>query len=161
MSNGGAVHSLRSRFSCSSSSRKVLVYLANNGRQGSHQTSACPALTGRVVTKSPFTCIVPLLCSLQCLPVKFRRDFKIYLLTYKTILEKQRVYLLTMLAKSINQSINEISIVLISRRNQARRDSKISVQQQNQWSTCCTADDVEPSCPAGSTQVFWFGPNTY
>ena len=39
-----------------------------------------------VVTKSPpFTCSVPLLCSLHCLPVKFIVDFKICLLTYETL----------------------------------------------------------------------------
>ena len=53
----------------------------------------------RVVTKSPpFTHSVPLLCSLHWLPVKFRVDFKICLLTYKTLSEKQPVYLHPLLA---------------------------------------------------------------
>ena len=40
----------------------------------------------RVVTRSlPFSHSVPLLGSLQWLPVTFRDDFKIYLLTYKTL----------------------------------------------------------------------------
>ena len=42
----------------------------------------------RVVTKSPpFTRSVPLLCSLYWLPVKFRVNSKICLLTYKTLSE--------------------------------------------------------------------------
>ena len=53
----------------------------------------------RVVTKSPpFTCIVALLHSLHWLPTKFRIDFKICLLTYKILSEKQPVYLHSLLA---------------------------------------------------------------
>ena len=53
----------------------------------------------RVVTKlPPFTRSVPLLCSLHWLPVKFRVDFKICLLTYKTLSEKQPVYLHSLFA---------------------------------------------------------------
>ena len=53
----------------------------------------------RVVTKSPpFTRSVPLLRFLHWLPVKFRVDFKICLLTYKTLSEKQPVYLHSLLA---------------------------------------------------------------
>ena len=56
----------------------------------------------RIVTKSPpFTRSVPLLRSLHWLPVKFRILFKISLLTYKTIHEKQPVYLHSMLAASL------------------------------------------------------------
>ena len=52
-----------------------------------------------VVTKSPpFTRSAPLLCSLHFLPVKFRVLFKFSLLTYKTLHEKQPVYLHSMLA---------------------------------------------------------------
>ena len=52
-----------------------------------------------VVTKSsPFTSSVPLLRSLHWLPVKFRIDFKICLLTYETLSEKQLVYLHSLLA---------------------------------------------------------------
>ena len=53
----------------------------------------------RVVTKTPpFTRSVPLLRSLHWLPVKFRVDFKICLLTYKTLSEKQPAYLHSLLA---------------------------------------------------------------
>ena len=56
----------------------------------------------RLVTKSPpFTCSIPLLRSLHWLPVRFRILFKISLLTYKTLREKQPVYLHSMLAASI------------------------------------------------------------
>ena len=51
-----------------------------------------------VVTKSPkFTRSVSLLRSLQWLSVKFRADFKICLLTYKTLSAKQPVYLHSLL----------------------------------------------------------------
>ena len=40
-----------------------------------------------LVTTSPFTCSVPLLHSLHCLPVRFRKMFKINLLTYKTCMK--------------------------------------------------------------------------
>ena len=44
----------------------------------------------RLVTKSPpFTCSPALLCSLHWLPVRYRILFKINLLTYKTLREKQ------------------------------------------------------------------------
>ena len=53
----------------------------------------------RIVAKSlPFIHNVPLLRFLHWLPVKFRLVFKISLLTYKTIHEKQSVYLHSMLA---------------------------------------------------------------
>ena len=56
----------------------------------------------RLVTKSPpFTRSHPLLRSLHWLPVRFRILFKIHLLTYKTLHEKQPVYLHSMLATSI------------------------------------------------------------
>ena len=56
----------------------------------------------RIVTKSPpFTRSVPLLRSLHWLPVKFRILFKISLLTYKTIHERQPVYIHSMLAVSL------------------------------------------------------------
>ena len=56
----------------------------------------------RIVTKCPpFTRSAPLLCSFHCLPAKFRVLFKISLLTYKTIHEKQPVYLHSMLAVSL------------------------------------------------------------
>ena len=56
----------------------------------------------RLVTKSPpFTLSFPLLCSLHWLPVRFRILFKINLLIYKTLREKQPVYLHSMLAASI------------------------------------------------------------
>ena len=56
----------------------------------------------RLVTKSPpFTGSIPLLRSLHWLPVRFRILFKINLLTYKTLREKQPVYLHSMLAVSL------------------------------------------------------------
>ena len=56
----------------------------------------------RLVTKSPpFTHSIPLLRSLHWLPVRFRILFKINLLTYKTLREKQPVYPHSMLAASI------------------------------------------------------------
>ena len=55
-----------------------------------------------MVTKSsPFTCSIPLLPSLHWLPVRFRIPFKINLLTYNTLREKQPVCLHSMLAASI------------------------------------------------------------
>ena len=57
----------------------------------------------RLVTKSPpFTSSVPLLRSLHWLPIRFRILFKINLLTYKTLREKQPVYLHSMLATSLH-----------------------------------------------------------
>ena len=57
---------------------------------------------GRLVTKSPpLTRSIPLLHSLHWLSVRFRILFKINLLTYKTLREKQRVYLHSMVAASI------------------------------------------------------------
>ena len=55
-----------------------------------------------LVTKSPpFTRSLPLLRSLHWLPVTFRILFQINLLTYKTLREKQPVYLHSMLATSL------------------------------------------------------------
>ena len=55
-----------------------------------------------VVTESPpLACCVPLLHSLHWLPLKFEILFKINLLTYKTLNEKQPVYLHSMLAASL------------------------------------------------------------
>ena len=55
-----------------------------------------------LVTKSPpFTRSLQLLRSLHWLPVRFSILFKINLLTYKTLREKQPVYLHSMLATSI------------------------------------------------------------
>ena len=52
-----------------------------------------------LATKSPpFTRSIPLLSSLHWLPVRFRILLKINLLTYKTLREKQPVYLHSMLA---------------------------------------------------------------
>ena len=60
----------------------------------------------RLVTKSPpFTRSIPLLLrSLHWLWVRFRIHFKINFLTYKTLREKQPVYLHSMLATSIPSS---------------------------------------------------------
>ena len=58
--------------------------------------------TTLIWTKSaPFTCSVPLLRSLPWLPVQFRILFKTGFLTYKTLHEKQPVYLHVMLAASL------------------------------------------------------------
>ena len=55
-----------------------------------------------LLTKSPpFTRSIPLLRSLHWLPIRFGRLFKINLLTYITLYEKQPVYLHSMLATSI------------------------------------------------------------
>ena len=55
-----------------------------------------------IVTKSPpFTRSLPLLRSHHWSPVRFRILFKIKLLTYKTLREKQPVYLHSMLAASL------------------------------------------------------------
>ena len=54
------------------------------------------------MTKSPpFTCSIPLLRSLHWLPVRFRILFKIIFFTYKTLREKQSVYLHSILAALI------------------------------------------------------------
>ena len=65
----------------------------------------------RLVTKSPpFTCSIPLLRSLHWLPVRFRILFKINLLPYSTLREKQPVYLHSMLAASIpSRSLRSIN----------------------------------------------------
>ena len=56
----------------------------------------------RLVTKSPpFTRSIPRLRYLHWLPVRYRILCKINLLTYKTLREKQHVYLHSMLAASI------------------------------------------------------------
>ena len=50
----------------------------------------------RLVTKSPpFTCSIPLLRFLHWLPVRFRILFKINLLTYKTLREKNNLFIFT------------------------------------------------------------------
>ena len=55
----------------------------------------------RVVTKSPpRTRSVPLLCKLHWLPIKFRVQFKINLLTFKTLSTAQPVYLHSLLSVS-------------------------------------------------------------
>ena len=54
----------------------------------------CSTTSGAV---PPFTPGVPLLHSLLWLPVKCRVDYKICLLTYMTLLEKNPVYLYSML----------------------------------------------------------------
>ena len=56
----------------------------------------------RLVTKSPpFTRSIPLLRALHWLPVRFRILFKINLVTYKTLREKEPVYHHSMLVASI------------------------------------------------------------
>ena len=71
----------------------------------------------RLLTKSPsFTRSIPLLRFLHWLPVKFRILFKINLLTYKTLCEKQPVYLHSMLAA-----------LLPSRSPRSNNDNSLSV----------------------------------
>ena len=70
----------------------------------------------RLVTKSPpFTRSIPLLCSLHWLPVRFRIIFKINLLTYKTLREKQPVYLHSMLVTSLpSRSLRSNQVISFS-----------------------------------------------
>ena len=71
----------------------------------------------RLVSQSPaFTRSVPLLGSLQLLSVRFRILFKINLLTYKTLFEKQPVYFHFMLAASLQ-----------SRSLKSNKDNSLSV----------------------------------
>ena len=81
----------------------------------------------RLVTKSPpFTCSLPLLRSLQCLPVRFRILFKINLLTYKTLCDKQPVNLHSMLATSLpslslrSYNDNSVSVLRVKTNTGAR-----------------------------------------
>ena len=55
-------------------------------------------LASLVIKSLLFTCSLPLLRSLHWLPVRFRILLKINLLTYKTLREKQPVYLHSILA---------------------------------------------------------------
>ena len=80
-----------------------------------------------LVTKSPpFTRSIPLLRSLHSLPVRFRILFKINLLTYKTLREKQPVYLHSMLATSIpsrslrSNNDNSLSVPMVKTNAGAR-----------------------------------------
>ena len=67
--------------------------LSGTCRQGPDQTLMCPILTDQHCDEAPqFIQSVPLLRSLQWLPVKFRLSFQIHLLMYKTLREKQPVY---------------------------------------------------------------------
>ena len=61
----------------------------------------CVESTGLCCDKPLCSCSIPLLRSLHELPVKFRTDFKICLLTCKTLSEKHPVYLLTLLVASL------------------------------------------------------------
>ena len=71
----------------------------------------------RLVTRFPlFTPCLPLLSSLLWLPVRFKILFKINLLTYKTLREKQPFYLHSMLAAS-----------LLSRSLRSNKDNSLSV----------------------------------
>ena len=81
----------------------------------------------RLVTKSPsLTRNLPLLRSLQWLPVRFRILFKINLLTYKTLREKQPVHLHSMIATSIpsrslrSNSDNSLSVPRVKTNTGAR-----------------------------------------
>ena len=84
----------------------------------------------RLVTKSPpFTRSIPLLRSLHWLPLRFRILFKINSLTYKTLHEKQPVYLHSMLAASIpsrslrSNNDNTLSIPRVKSNTGARHKS--------------------------------------
>ena len=74
----------------------------------------------------PYTCSLPLLRSLHWLPVRFRLLFKINLLTYKTLREKQPVYLRPMFATSIQSRLlrsnddNSLSVVRVKTNTGAR-----------------------------------------
>ena len=81
----------------------------------------------RLVTKSPsLTRNLPLLRSLHWLPVRFRILFKINLLTYKTLREKQPVHLHSMIATSIpsrslrSNSDNSLSVPRVKTNTGAR-----------------------------------------
>ena len=81
----------------------------------------------RLVTKSPpFTRTIPLFRSLHWLPVRFRIVFKINLLTYKTLHEKQPVSLHSMLAASIpsrslrSNNDNNLSVPMVKTNTGAR-----------------------------------------
>ena len=63
-------------------------------------------LDGLVTKSPPFILSLPLLRSLHRLPVRFRKLFKINVLTYTTLHEKQLDYVYSMLAASINQFID-------------------------------------------------------
>ena len=80
-----------------------------------------------LVTKSPpFTRCLPLLRSLHWLPVRFRIFFKINLLTYKTLREKQPVYIHSMLAASLpshslrSNNNNSLSVPRVKTNTDAR-----------------------------------------
>ena len=72
-------------------------------RHWHHQTSMCLELDWPALCQIShlFAHSVPLLCFLHWLPVKVRTVFKITLRTYKTLCEKQPVYLHWMLVLSL------------------------------------------------------------
>ena len=70
------------------------------------------------------------LCSLHWLPLQFRTDFKICLLTYETLCEKQPVYLQALLPHS-------------SQSEHTWESLHLSGQGQNQ----CTRKDISLLCP--------------
>ena len=81
----------------------------------------------RLVTKPPpITCSLPLLRYLQWLSVRFRILFKISLLTYKALYEKQHVYLHSMLAASLparslrSNNDNSLSVPRVKTNTDAR-----------------------------------------
>ena len=81
----------------------------------------------RLVTKSPpLTRTLPLLRSLHWLPARFRISFKTSLLTYKTLREKQSVYLHSMPAASLSScslrsnSDNSLSVPRVKTNTGAR-----------------------------------------
>ena len=81
----------------------------------------------RLVTKSsPFIRSLPLLCSLHWLPVRFRVLFQMSLLTYKTLREKQHVYVHSMLYASIpshslgSNNYNSLSVPRVKTNTGAR-----------------------------------------
>ena len=93
----------------------------------------------RIVTKSPpFTSSVPLLCSLHCLPVKFRVLFKISFLTYKTLHEKQPVYLHSMLAAPLpSRSLRSSKGISLSVRTNTGAGAFHSCAPPLSGATCC------------------------
>ena len=95
-----------------------------------------------LVTKSPpFTHSVPLLHSLHLLSVRFRIIFKINLLTYKTLCEKQPVYLHSVLVASLpSHSLRQ------------NKDNSLSVPRLDQlrhkgFSFLCSVSMEQAVCP--------------
>ena len=67
-----------------------------------------------IIKSPPFTYNIPLLRSLHWLPVKFRVERKICLLTYKTLLLKKPVYFHSMLVTSLpSRSLRSNKVITV------------------------------------------------